>query len=127
LPVCPEIFGDDKTHNSKMKAFLLEHSIPVAHVICARKDGCVFVGLEDSRNEFTEDLLRHLKSAMADLVHKVRDIKENWRNIYIRQIDYTQDLLGFFMSSNVLTDLKIFSEKLDIPYSRALQQLATCF
>ena len=64
---------------------------------------------------------------MADLVHKVRNIKGNWRNIYIRQIDYTQDLLGFFMSSNVLADLKIFSEKLAIPYSRVLQQLATCF
>jgi len=50
LPVCPEIFGDDKTHNSKMKAFLFEHSIPVAHITCARKEGCVFVGLEDSRN-----------------------------------------------------------------------------
>ena len=67
-----------------MKAFLLKHSIPVAHVTCARKEGCVFVGLVDSRNEFIEDLLRDLKSAMTDLVQKVREVKGNWRNIYIR-------------------------------------------
>jgi hypothetical protein len=67
-----------------MKAFLLANSIPVAHVTCARKGGCVFVGLEDSRNAFTDDLLGHLKSAMSNLVGKVKAAKGNWMNIYIR-------------------------------------------
>jgi hypothetical protein len=72
-----------------MKAFLLANCIPVAHVTCARKEGYVFVGLEDSRNTFTDDLLGHLKSAMTDLVGKVKAVKGNWRDVYIRQIDYT--------------------------------------
>ncbi len=66
-----------------MKAFLISHYVPVANVTPARKEGCVFVGLEDSRNSFTKDLLDRLKSAMAELFLKVKAAKGNWRAVHI--------------------------------------------
>jgi hypothetical protein len=47
--------------------------------------------------------------------------------IFIYQIDYAQDILGFFMSTNIMADLKDFSNLLGVPYSTTLDQLSTCF
>jgi hypothetical protein len=64
---------------------------------------------------------------MMVLVDAVKTSKGDWRNVYIRQIDYTQDLLGFFMSLDVVADLKILSAKLDMEPHGSNKQLATCF
>ena len=37
--------------------------------------------------------------------------------MYVRQIDYTQDLSGFFMSLDIKKDLKLLSKELGIGYS----------
>lgn len=61
------------------------------------------------------------------MVFKVKEKNGNWKEIFIYQIDYAQDILGFLMSTNVMADLKVFSAQLGMPYSRTLDQLATCF
>lgn len=43
--------------------------------------------------------------------------KEQTENIYVRQIDYTQDLNGFFMSLDVMNDLTTLGKKLKLGHS----------
>ena len=108
--------------------------MPVAIITNARKQGdFVFLGLDDAKNGFTNELVQCLKAAMNDLIIKVKAAGGNGKDVFICQIDYTQDILGFFMSTNVMGDRKIpgdvqtFSELLGMDYSRSLSQLATCF
>jgi predicted dehydrogenase len=51
-----------------------------------------------------------LKAAIDDLTLKVKEKNGAWYDIFIYQIDYAQDILGFFMSTNVMADLKAFSD-----------------
>jgi hypothetical protein len=79
-------------------------------LICdAKIEGCHFVYLTDAENEFTERLLENLGAAMQPL---------ETEGVFIRQIDCTQDFVGFFLSINVNTDLDNLSKALNIPISQ---------
>jgi hypothetical protein len=79
-------------------------------LICdAKIEGCHFVYLTDAENEFTERLLENLRCAMQPL---------EIEGVFIRQIDCTQDLSGFFLSINVGTDLDNLAKALNIPISQ---------
>lgn len=60
-----------------------------------------------------------------NLAEGVRKKEED--NIYIRQIDYTQDLNGFFMSLSVIEDLNALGELLGVGHSNDYNQLNTLF
>ena len=44
--------------------------------------------------------------------------KEEVENIYVRQIDYTQDLNGFFMSMDINNDITALGKKLGLGHSQ---------
>ena len=49
-------------------------------------------------------------------------------NIYVRQIDYTQDLNGFFMSLDINNDITALGKKLGLGHSQGdRKQLHTLF
>jgi hypothetical protein len=56
----------------------------VAVVTDSRLEGCVFIGLDDSKNHFTNDLIKYLKAAVDNLRERVNDIGSDSENIYVR-------------------------------------------
>jgi hypothetical protein len=73
--------------------------------------------LTDSRNTFNQKLLADLAKAVTGLKKKCREAGSHI-DVNVVQIDYTQDLKGFFMSVDVMGDLKKLSPLIGIPYSR---------
>lgn len=98
----------------------------------------MLVQLTDARNAFTIEFLAKLKTAMSVLINKAvtkakelqftkGQISEMVTGLYVRQIDYTQDLNGFFMSSDIKADLDALSKALGIDYSTEYNQTSTLF
>lgn len=56
-------------------------------------------------------------------------IEEEVEKIHVKQIDYTQDLIGFFMSltSNIFDDLRDLAKLLKMQHSTDYTQLRTSF
>jgi hypothetical protein len=49
VPYCVSVFGETN-HHVQMKAHFQYHRVPVAVVVDAKKEGFVFVGLDDAKN-----------------------------------------------------------------------------
>jgi hypothetical protein len=110
------IFGNDaKEHDRKLKVFLIDHNIPVRLVtnVATNNETTAFVYLVDSENKFSSGLVNKLNESLEDLGNQVRvkiqlselqqqRIEAELNNLYIRQMDYTKDFLGFFMVSSLL-------------------------
>ena len=56
-----------------------------------------------------------------------KQTKAEAENIYIRQIDYTQDLGGFFMSMDVNTDLKLLGDLIGVKKASDYTQTSSLF
>ena len=78
--------------------------------------------LEDSANAFTEEFARQLDKAIIDLRAKVAEyLQQNPEanlsiaSTYIYQLDYTQDLFGFFFTLAQSDDHGKLAELLNMP------------
>ena len=118
LPKCPLLFKEKVVPSSKetpfkkMQDFLVQMGLPVSLVCQAVDKDCVFVQIEDARNNFTAELLGNIRSAIAHLViktyillrwsgygHNTKYMRAQIQRIYVRQIDYTQDISGAIIFS----------------------------
>lgn len=48
-------------------------------------------------------------------------------NVYIKQIDSTQDLAGFFLSSDITKHIKDLAKKMQVSLTRDYKSTPTCF
>lgn len=93
--------------------------------------------MEEHDKDFSVLLLRNLNKALEaikvktiaalDQCHANRRKREHeLSRIHIRQIDYTQDLLGFFVSAKINEDLTTLADELGFKVARDFKQLMTC-
>ena len=95
-----------------MQDFLVQIGLPVNLVCQAVDKDCVFIQLEDARNSFTVELLGNIRSAIAHMIiktyillrwsgyeHNSKYMRAQIQRIYVRQIDYTQDISGAIIFS----------------------------
>ena len=59
LPECRHLFG--QAHLAEMRKLFVRFGVPVYSVTPSAIRGCDFVKLEDSRNEFTDELIEQVK------------------------------------------------------------------
>ena len=63
-------------------------------------------------------MISRVETKAKELNLGVGRIKEEVENIYVRQIDYTQDLNGFFMSVDINNDITALGKKLGLGHNQ---------
>ena len=124
----PLVFGEDRgIHDAAVKAFLLSNGVPVAYIreSANEDDNRTSIKLEDSANEFSKDLIHSIEVAFQELRKRIRqvaaaqglsaeDTRKEVERAYVAQIDFTQDLLGFFIAPDVDAALKDLIEAIPL-------------
>ena len=127
IPECPAVFGEGEGRFAKIESLLASSKVPYAHVGVGLREGQIFIGLLDARNDFNTELVIALKAFVRAIQNQLKDLKKDPNDMFILQVDYTVDVKGFFMSLSLKADLKIFEAGLRMTKSKIIKQLATCF